>query len=86
VFENSGGRDGEHDKRQTDGQGRVGDEVGKELADSLRAAGHRPGHREVNVGDRPAGDHGIEGQDADTGEDAEQPDQPPWCPRLDDLE
>ena len=81
-----GGRGGQHDERQAAVEEPVAGEVGKERPSRVGAAADRPGGGEPDIGDRPAGDDGVEGENARAGEAAERPNQPPGRARLDRQE
>jgi hypothetical protein len=70
---NDRGRDGQDDEGQADAERRVGDEVPKNSPVASGLPATAPVAGEVDVGDGPAGDDRVEGQDADTRKDAQRP-------------
>ena len=70
-----GGSDHQNDEGEADDA--VPRELREEASDFVRAAAHRPGRGEPDVGDGPARNHGVERQDADAGRHPECAEQPP---------
>ena len=81
-----GRRGNEHDEGQPEVQAAVSGEVRKKRTDGVRAVGEGAASGKPDVGDRPARDHRIEGEDARTGEDAQGADHPPGGAGLDGVE
>ena len=84
--EDAGSGDEEKYKGEADVEGAVAGEIAEERRDLFGARSEATDGSEIDVGDGPAGDHGIKRKDSDAAGDAESTHQPPARVRREFLE